>query len=155
MADLEERDAQVLADHGVDALGAAVDEPVEGPAPAGDAVDDRGEQRAVAARERGAALRGEILLRGEIVARFGTEAQKARVEKIKKLSPTHIAPLAAFLASDAAKDITGQIFIAAGGFVASASGAALSFTVPAGVSGLEAKMPKSMGLAPAGGSVVR
>src|SRR5205814_2643919 len=39
-----------------------------------------------------------------------TEAQKARVEKIKKLSPAHIAPLAAFLATDQAKDITGQVF---------------------------------------------
>ncbi len=39
-----------------------------------------------------------------------TDAQKARVEKIKKLSPAHIAPVAAFLASDAAKEITGQIF---------------------------------------------
>ncbi len=39
-----------------------------------------------------------------------TETQKARVEKIKKLSPAHIAPVAAFLASDAAKDVTGQIF---------------------------------------------
>jgi NAD(P)-dependent dehydrogenase (short-subunit alcohol dehydrogenase family) len=39
-----------------------------------------------------------------------TEAQQARVEKIKKLSPAHIAPMAAFLASDAAKDITGQVF---------------------------------------------
>jgi NAD(P)-dependent dehydrogenase (short-subunit alcohol dehydrogenase family) len=39
-----------------------------------------------------------------------TEAQKARVEKIKKLSPAHIAPVAAFLASDAAKDVTGQVF---------------------------------------------
>ena len=39
-----------------------------------------------------------------------TEAQKARVDKIKKLSPAHIAPMAAFLASDAAKDITGQVF---------------------------------------------
>jgi NAD(P)-dependent dehydrogenase (short-subunit alcohol dehydrogenase family) len=39
-----------------------------------------------------------------------TETQKARVEKIKKLSPAHIAPVAAFLASDAAKDITGQVF---------------------------------------------
>ena len=38
-----------------------------------------------------------------------TEAQKARVEKIKKLSPAHIAPVATFLASDAAKDITGQV----------------------------------------------
>jgi len=40
----------------------------------------------------------------------GTEVQQARVEKIKKMSPAHIAPLAAFLASDAAKDISGQIF---------------------------------------------
>jgi NAD(P)-dependent dehydrogenase (short-subunit alcohol dehydrogenase family) len=39
-----------------------------------------------------------------------TEAQKARVEKIKKLSPAHIAPVATFLASNAAKDITGQVF---------------------------------------------
>src|SRR5512134_1586312 len=39
-----------------------------------------------------------------------TEVQKARVEKIKKLSPAHIAPVAAFLASDVAKDITGQVF---------------------------------------------
>ncbi|OLC64849.1 MAG: 3-hydroxyacyl-CoA dehydrogenase [Candidatus Rokubacteria bacterium 13_1_20CM_2_68_19] len=38
-----------------------------------------------------------------------TAAQKARVEKIKKMSPAHIAPVAAFLASDAAKDITGQV----------------------------------------------
>src|SRR6185369_15334965 len=39
-----------------------------------------------------------------------TPAQKARVEKIKKMSPAHIAPLAAYLASDAAKDVTGQVF---------------------------------------------
>src|SRR5437762_3827017 len=39
-----------------------------------------------------------------------TEAQKARVEKIKKLSPAHIAPVAAFLATEQAKDVTGQIF---------------------------------------------
>ncbi|MBI3635673.1 MAG: SDR family oxidoreductase [Candidatus Rokubacteria bacterium] len=39
-----------------------------------------------------------------------TEAQKARVEKIKKMSPAHIAPVAAFLASDAAKEISGQVF---------------------------------------------
>src|SRR5437016_2882974 len=39
-----------------------------------------------------------------------TEAQKARVEKIKQLSPAHIAPVATFLATDQAKDITGQIF---------------------------------------------
>jgi NAD(P)-dependent dehydrogenase (short-subunit alcohol dehydrogenase family) len=38
-----------------------------------------------------------------------TEAQRARVEKIKKLSPAHIAPVVAFLASDHAKDVTGQV----------------------------------------------
>ncbi len=40
----------------------------------------------------------------------GTEAQQARVEKIKKMSPAHIAPLAAYLATDAAKDVSGQVF---------------------------------------------
>jgi NAD(P)-dependent dehydrogenase (short-subunit alcohol dehydrogenase family) len=39
-----------------------------------------------------------------------TEAQKARVEKIKKMSPAHIAPVAVFLASEAAKDVSGQVF---------------------------------------------
>src|SRR5439155_23752432 len=39
-----------------------------------------------------------------------TEAQKARVEKIKQLCRAHIAPVAAFLATDQAKDITGQMF---------------------------------------------
>ena len=39
-----------------------------------------------------------------------TAAQQARVEKIKKMSPAHIAPLAAFLATDEARDISGQIF---------------------------------------------
>jgi NAD(P)-dependent dehydrogenase (short-subunit alcohol dehydrogenase family) len=39
-----------------------------------------------------------------------TAAQKQRVEKIKKMSPAHIAPVAAFLASDEAKEVTGQIF---------------------------------------------
>ena len=39
-----------------------------------------------------------------------TDAQKRRVEKIKKLSPAHVAPLAAFLAGDDARDITGQVF---------------------------------------------
>src|SRR5262245_4555027 len=38
-----------------------------------------------------------------------TEAQQARVEKIKKLSPEHIAPIAAFLASDFAKEVSGQV----------------------------------------------
>ena len=39
-----------------------------------------------------------------------TEAQKARVEKIKQMGPEHIAPVAVFLASEAAKDVSGQIF---------------------------------------------
>src|SRR2546428_13190952 len=39
-----------------------------------------------------------------------TEAQKARVEKIKKMGPEHIAPMAVFLAGDAAKEISGQGF---------------------------------------------
>jgi NAD(P)-dependent dehydrogenase (short-subunit alcohol dehydrogenase family) len=39
-----------------------------------------------------------------------TEAQKARVEKIQKMGPEHIAPVAVFLASDAAKEVTGQVF---------------------------------------------
>jgi NAD(P)-dependent dehydrogenase (short-subunit alcohol dehydrogenase family) len=39
-----------------------------------------------------------------------TDAQKARVDKIKRMGPEHIAPVAVFLASDAAKDVTGQIF---------------------------------------------
>ena len=39
-----------------------------------------------------------------------TEAQRARVEKIKQLSPAHIAPMAVFLATDAARDVTGQVF---------------------------------------------
>ena len=39
-----------------------------------------------------------------------TATQQARVEKIKKMSPAHIAPLAAFLATDEARDVSGQIF---------------------------------------------
>jgi NAD(P)-dependent dehydrogenase (short-subunit alcohol dehydrogenase family) len=39
-----------------------------------------------------------------------TEAQRARVEKIKKMGPEHIAPIAVFLASEAAREITGQVF---------------------------------------------
>jgi len=39
-----------------------------------------------------------------------TPEQKARVEKIMKMGPEKNAPLAVFLASDAAKEVTGQIF---------------------------------------------
>jgi NAD(P)-dependent dehydrogenase (short-subunit alcohol dehydrogenase family) len=39
-----------------------------------------------------------------------TEAEKARVERLKSMSADKIAPLAVFLASDAAKEVTGQIF---------------------------------------------
>ena len=39
-----------------------------------------------------------------------TDDQKARVEKLKQLSPAHIAPLVAFLSSDEAADVSGQIF---------------------------------------------
>jgi NAD(P)-dependent dehydrogenase (short-subunit alcohol dehydrogenase family) len=39
-----------------------------------------------------------------------TPEQEARVEKIKQMTPAKIAPLAVYLASDAAKDVNGQIF---------------------------------------------
>ncbi len=39
-----------------------------------------------------------------------TPEQQARVDKLKQMTPAKIAPLAVFLASDAAKDVTGQIF---------------------------------------------
>lgn len=39
-----------------------------------------------------------------------TEAQKARVEKLKTMTPDKIAPLAVYLCSDMAKDVTGQAF---------------------------------------------
>ncbi len=39
-----------------------------------------------------------------------TDAERARVDKIKKMGPEHIAPVAVFLASDAAKEISGQVF---------------------------------------------
>ena len=38
------------------------------------------------------------------------DAQKARVEKLKSMTPARIAPMAVFLCSDLAKDVTGQIF---------------------------------------------
>jgi len=39
-----------------------------------------------------------------------TEAEKARVEKLKKMEAGKVAPLAVFLASDAASEVTAQIF---------------------------------------------
>jgi NAD(P)-dependent dehydrogenase (short-subunit alcohol dehydrogenase family) len=39
-----------------------------------------------------------------------TDDQRARVEKLKSMETAKIAPLAVFLASDHAKDVTGQIF---------------------------------------------
>src|SRR3712207_7805744 len=39
-----------------------------------------------------------------------TPEQKARVEKIMRMGPEKNAPLAVFLASDAAKEVSGQIF---------------------------------------------
>jgi NAD(P)-dependent dehydrogenase (short-subunit alcohol dehydrogenase family) len=39
-----------------------------------------------------------------------TDEQKARVEKLKRMETSKIAPLAVYLASDAAAEVTGQIF---------------------------------------------
>jgi NAD(P)-dependent dehydrogenase (short-subunit alcohol dehydrogenase family) len=39
-----------------------------------------------------------------------TEAEKARVERMKQMTPAKIAPLAVALAADSAADVTGQVF---------------------------------------------
>jgi hypothetical protein len=39
-----------------------------------------------------------------------TPEQQARVAKIQQMTPAKIAPIAVYLASDAAKDVNGQIF---------------------------------------------
>jgi NAD(P)-dependent dehydrogenase (short-subunit alcohol dehydrogenase family) len=41
-----------------------------------------------------------------------TDTEKERVERLKKMTPDKNAPLAVFLASEAAKEVTGQIFSA-------------------------------------------
>jgi NAD(P)-dependent dehydrogenase (short-subunit alcohol dehydrogenase family) len=43
-----------------------------------------------------------------------TPAQKARVERLKSMETSKIAPMAVYLASEAAKDVTGQIFAVRG-----------------------------------------
>jgi len=40
----------------------------------------------------------------------GTDEQKARLEKLKRMETAKIAPLAVYLASDAAQEVSGQIF---------------------------------------------
>jgi NAD(P)-dependent dehydrogenase (short-subunit alcohol dehydrogenase family) len=40
----------------------------------------------------------------------GTEAERARVAKIQQMTPDKNAPMAVFLASDAARNVTGQVF---------------------------------------------
>jgi NAD(P)-dependent dehydrogenase (short-subunit alcohol dehydrogenase family) len=40
-----------------------------------------------------------------------TEEQRARVDRIKSMTPEKIAPLAAFLCGDASQDVNGQVFI--------------------------------------------
>jgi NAD(P)-dependent dehydrogenase (short-subunit alcohol dehydrogenase family) len=39
-----------------------------------------------------------------------TDAEKARIERMKQMTPAKIAPLAVALASDAGADVTGQVF---------------------------------------------
>jgi short-subunit dehydrogenase len=39
-----------------------------------------------------------------------TPAEQARVDKLKQMTPDKIAPLAVYLASDAAKDVNAQVF---------------------------------------------
>lgn len=43
-----------------------------------------------------------------------TDSEKARVDKLKQMSPAHIAPLVAYLSSDRASDVSGQIFVVRG-----------------------------------------
>jgi NAD(P)-dependent dehydrogenase (short-subunit alcohol dehydrogenase family) len=43
-----------------------------------------------------------------------TDAEKARLARMKRLTPEQIAPLAEFLLDDAATDVTGQVFVVRG-----------------------------------------
>ena len=45
-----------------------------------------------------------------IVVVYGTEEERARVAKLQQMTPDKNAPMAVFLASDAARDVTGQVF---------------------------------------------
>ncbi len=45
---------------------------------------------------------------------INSEADKARVERMQQMTPAKVAPLVAALSSDAAQDVTGQIFVARG-----------------------------------------
>jgi hypothetical protein len=44
----------------------------------------------------------------------GTPEQAARVERLKRMRPEHIAPLAAYLASDQSAEVSGQVFAVRG-----------------------------------------
>ena len=56
--------------------------------------------------------RVSVLRDGYMIGSIPTETdeQKARVEKLKRMETSKIAPLAVYLASDAASEVTGQIF---------------------------------------------
>ena len=49
-------------------------------------------------------------VRSNCVSPTETEEEKARVERVKQMGPEKIAPVVAYLLSDAAKDVSGQIF---------------------------------------------